>query len=197
MRALPAFFTALDCRIVRRKRRRCRRRTRHPRRPATRARCAAGCTVLLTRGAAVEEKDILQTGAGGFLQVRFTDSSIMSLKEQSQLGVEEYRFSGKPDGQERVAFRLLKGAAIPALSPAQSASNNYEMRTTVPPSAYAARCTRWACVRATASTQTVPRPTRRVRIGARALVRHQQDREHQQNRRKRDRAGPAFLRGER
>lgn len=86
-------------------------------------------TVKLARGASVEEKDVLQTGASSFLQVRFNDTSIMALKEQSRLGVEEYRFAGKADGQERAAFRLLKGA-VRTITGAIG-QERYEMRTSV------------------------------------------------------------------
>lgn len=86
-------------------------------------------TVALARGAAIEEKDVLQTGPNSFLQVRFDDASIMALKEQSRLGVEEYRYAGKPDGQERAAFRLLKGAVRTITG--TIGQERYEMRTSV------------------------------------------------------------------
>lgn len=70
----------------------------------------AGSTVALTRGTSIEDKDILQTGPGATLQVRFSDESIVALREQSRFAIEEFRYAGKADGQEAAVFRLLKGS---------------------------------------------------------------------------------------
>lgn len=69
-----------------------------------------GQSVPLARGAAIEDRDVLETGPKSSMQVRFADESIMALKEQSRLAIEEFRYSGRADGEERAAFRLLKGA---------------------------------------------------------------------------------------
>ena len=66
-------------------------------------------TVRLALGSAVQEKDVLRTGPASNLQVRFIDESIMSLRENSELCIDEFRFSGKEDGSERAFFRLVKG----------------------------------------------------------------------------------------
>src|SRR5690349_13715709 len=65
--------------------------------------------IKLTFGSAVQDKDVLQTGAGSSLQVRFVDESIVSMKESTELRIDEFQFSGKEDGSERAFFRLLKG----------------------------------------------------------------------------------------
>ncbi|MEO7725686.1 MAG: FecR domain-containing protein, partial [Burkholderiales bacterium] len=70
----------------------------------------AGAIVPLARGSAIEDKDVLQTGPNTILQVRFADESIVALREQSRLAVEEFRYSGKADGQESAVFRLVKGS---------------------------------------------------------------------------------------
>ncbi|MBI2750536.1 MAG: FecR domain-containing protein [Burkholderiales bacterium] len=69
-----------------------------------------GRVVKLTFGSGVEDKDTLQTGPRSNLQVRFADESIMSLREQTQLRVDEFRYSGKEGGDEKALFRLVKGA---------------------------------------------------------------------------------------
>lgn len=69
-----------------------------------------GRVVKLTFGSGVEDKDTLQTGPRSNLQVRFADESIMSLREQTQLRVDEFRYSGKEDGDDKAFFRLVKGA---------------------------------------------------------------------------------------
>ena len=66
-------------------------------------------TVSLTYGTMIQDKDLLRTGAASNLQVRFTDESIVSLKENSELRIDEFRFSGKEDGSERGFLSLLKG----------------------------------------------------------------------------------------
>ena len=69
----------------------------------------AGKTLPLAPGMMIEDKDTLRTGTASNLQVRFTDASIMSLRENSELAIEEYRFSGRPGGQENAFYRLVKG----------------------------------------------------------------------------------------
>ncbi|MBX9905203.1 MAG: FecR family protein [Burkholderiales bacterium] len=66
-------------------------------------------TVSLTYGAMIQDKDLLRTGAASNLQVRFSDESIVSLKENSELRIDDFRFSGKEDGNERGFLSLLKG----------------------------------------------------------------------------------------
>lgn len=68
-----------------------------------------GQNVPPTFGMPVREKDVLRTGAGASLQVRFIDESVTSLRENSELRIDEFRFPGKEDGTERAVFRLLKG----------------------------------------------------------------------------------------
>jgi len=69
-----------------------------------------GKVVPLTFGSPIEARDTLQTGPRSNLQVRLTDESILSLREQSQMRIEEYRFSGKDDDQGSAVFSLVKGA---------------------------------------------------------------------------------------
>lgn len=67
-----------------------------------------GLRVPLANGSAVEDADVLRTGPGSSLQVRFTDGAVVSLREKSEFAIEEYRFaSGNSTG--RAFFRLLKG----------------------------------------------------------------------------------------
>ena len=89
-----------------------------------------GRDVRLDYGAQIEHADILRTGAASSLQVRFVDESLISLRENSQLGIESYRFAGKQDGNERAIFRLLKGGfrTVTGLI-GQLNRQNYEVRT--------------------------------------------------------------------
>lgn len=66
-------------------------------------------TIKLTLNSVVHDRDVLRTGPASNLQVHFSDESLISLRENSELRVEEFRFSGKEDGAERAFFRLVKG----------------------------------------------------------------------------------------
>ncbi|HEY6281988.1 MAG TPA: FecR family protein, partial [Burkholderiales bacterium] len=60
-------------------------------------------------GSPVEDHDTLKTGPASNMQVRFTDESIVSLRDQSLLKIDEYKFTGKQDGMEKAFFNLVKG----------------------------------------------------------------------------------------
>lgn len=65
--------------------------------------------VKLVFGAKIQDKDVLRTGPASNLQVRFVDESIVSMKEASELRIDNFHFSGKEDGSERGFLSLLKG----------------------------------------------------------------------------------------
>lgn len=65
--------------------------------------------IKLVFGTAIQDKDVLRTGPASNLQVRFIDESIVSMKESSELRIDDFRFSGKEDGNERGFLSLLKG----------------------------------------------------------------------------------------
>jgi len=70
----------------------------------------AGKSVPLRYGAAIEDRDVLQTGARSNLQVRFRDESIMSLRAGTRLQIDEFKYSGRRGATESAFFRLVKGA---------------------------------------------------------------------------------------
>jgi hypothetical protein len=87
-------------------------------------------TVALARDSVIQEKDLLRTGPGGSLQVRFSDESLLSLRENSELSVDSYRFQGREDGSELAVFRLVKGGlrTITGLI-GRSNHSNYRMQS--------------------------------------------------------------------
>ena len=88
-------------------------------------------TVNLTYGAMIQDKDLLRTGAASNLQVRFTDESIVSMKENSELRIDDFRFSGKEDGSERGFLSLLKGGLRTVTGLVGRSNNaNYRLSTT-------------------------------------------------------------------
>ena len=73
-----------------------------------RATDAAGVLRVLERGEPVFSGDLLATGDGQ-LQVRFSDGAMVALRPFSHFRVDEYRYAGAEDGNERAFFSLLKG----------------------------------------------------------------------------------------
>ncbi|MBI1396973.1 MAG: hypothetical protein GC151_13425 [Betaproteobacteria bacterium] len=69
----------------------------------------SGRAVRLTRGDEIRAHDLLRTGRNSNLQVRMSDSGIISLRPDSALSIEDYVYHGRPDGSENAFFRLLKG----------------------------------------------------------------------------------------
>ena len=69
-----------------------------------------GKVVPLTFGSPIEGRDTLQTGQRSNLQVRLTDESILSLREQTQMRIEDYKHSSKEEDQGSAVFSLVKGA---------------------------------------------------------------------------------------
>jgi FecR protein len=67
-----------------------------------------GQSRALGKGAQVEQGDTVNTN-GGRAQLRFTDGAYVSLQPESQFRIDQYRFEGKQDGNEKGFFSLLKG----------------------------------------------------------------------------------------
>jgi len=90
-----------------------------------------GQLVRLAFGSAIQDRDQLRTGPDSNLQVRFVDEGIVSMKENSELRIDEFRFAGKEDGSERGFFSLLKGGfrAVTGLI-GRSNHVNYRLSTT-------------------------------------------------------------------
>ncbi|MCK6405378.1 MAG: FecR family protein [Rhodocyclaceae bacterium] len=63
----------------------------------------------LRKGSEVASGDAVVTGDGGRAQLRFSDGGMVSLQPGSEFRIDNYRFSGKEDGEERGFFSLLKG----------------------------------------------------------------------------------------
>lgn len=74
-----------------------------------RAESAAGVTRVLARGTAVESGDTLVTERGR-LQVRFSDGGLVALQPKTRFAVEEYRYAGTSDRDERSFLALLRGS---------------------------------------------------------------------------------------
>ena len=87
-------------------------------------------TVSLKYGSSIQNGDTLRTGESSNLQVRFIDDSIVSMKESSELRIDNFKFTGKPDGSERANFTLLKGGLRTTTGAIGGKNNkNYKMVT--------------------------------------------------------------------
>ncbi|HKW39426.1 MAG TPA: FecR family protein, partial [Burkholderiales bacterium] len=69
----------------------------------------AGRIVHLIAGASVESGDQLHTGADSYLQVRFTDWGVMSLRPRTDFVIDEYEYEQRQGGIERAFFSLIAG----------------------------------------------------------------------------------------
>ncbi|HLQ77061.1 MAG TPA: FecR domain-containing protein, partial [Terriglobia bacterium] len=91
-----------------------------------------GQTVKLAHGSAIADRDVLRTGQSSNLQIRFIDESIISMKESSELRINDFKYAGKADGTERAFYTLVKGG-LRAVTGAIGHTNrkNYSMSTAV------------------------------------------------------------------
>jgi hypothetical protein len=71
-------------------------------------RTADGQLRPLTKGSDINSGETIDTGTGR-AQVRFTDGSQVSLQPGTQYRIDDYKFSGKNDGEEKGFFSLVKG----------------------------------------------------------------------------------------
>ena len=68
----------------------------------------SGQRVALSRGAEVQEGDVLRTGERSALQVRFNDESMASLRANTELRVDAYQFNRTP-ATDKMNVSLVKG----------------------------------------------------------------------------------------
>ena len=90
-----------------------------------------GQSRTLGKGAQIEQGDTVNTN-GGRAQLRFTDGAYVSLQPESQFRIDQYRFEGKADGNEKGLFSLLKGG-LRTITGLVGRSNkaNYQISTSV------------------------------------------------------------------
>ena len=68
----------------------------------------AGTPRPLAKGAEIAEGDTVQT-RGGRAQLRFSDGAYVSLQPQTLFRIDQYKYNGKQDGNERGFFSLIQG----------------------------------------------------------------------------------------
>lgn len=72
---------------------------------------ANGERLMATRGLSIKPGDQIDTTSGGHVHVRFVDGALVSVRPDSLLTVEEYRYTAKAVGDSVVRFRLQRGMA--------------------------------------------------------------------------------------
>jgi len=72
------------------------------------AKATSGVTRPLVKGNEITSGETVVTGDGR-AQLLFSDSSVVSLQPKTEFKIDEYRFNGKPDGEEKGFFSLIKG----------------------------------------------------------------------------------------
>lgn len=93
---------------------------------------ADGSRSALRRGVRLDVGATILTGADGRVHLSFTDGGYVSLTPNSELRVDAYRYSGQPDGSERLALQLLKGGLRTVTGAIGKALQSaYEMATKV------------------------------------------------------------------
>ena len=68
-----------------------------------------GRIVQLHPGASVESGDQIHTGAESYVQIRFTDWGLISLRPRTDFVVDDYVYEASQGGRERAFFILLRG----------------------------------------------------------------------------------------
>ena len=90
-----------------------------------------GQSRTLGKGAQIEQGDTVNTN-GGRAQLRFSDGAYVSLQPETQFRIDQYRYDGKQDGNEKGFFSLLKGG-LRTITGLVGRSNkaNYQVTTSV------------------------------------------------------------------
>ncbi len=83
------------------------------------------------KGTQIEQGETISTN-NGRAQLRFTDGAYVSLQPESEFRIDQYRFDGKQDGNEKGFFSLIKGGlrTITGLV-GRTNKNNYQVTTSV------------------------------------------------------------------
>jgi len=96
------------------------------------ARSADGSERRLRRRAAIYAGDTIVVGKNAFVQIRFTDGGLFSLRPDSEFKVSEYRHQEQEAENGKVVFELLKGG-LRTISGSIGKKNreNYQLKTPI------------------------------------------------------------------
>lgn len=90
-----------------------------------------GSVRLLSVKSEVLTGDMLQTEKGSYAQIKFTDGGVITLKPNTQMVVEDYKFEAQKPADDKLAFSLVKGGlrAVTGLVGKRGDQDAYKMVT--------------------------------------------------------------------
>ncbi|MGH8808240.1 MAG: FecR family protein, partial [Noviherbaspirillum sp.] len=89
-----------------------------------------GKSRVVSRGDSIGAGEILQTGATGHIHLRMVDGAFVSIRPQSRLRIEDYKYDAANPANNRIKFVLEKGVARSITGRAGEASKeNYRLNT--------------------------------------------------------------------
>lgn len=90
-----------------------------------------GSVRLLSVKSEVIKGDILQTERDSYAQIKFTDGGVVTLKPNTQMVVQDYKFDTQKPAEDGLAFNLVKGGlrAVTGLVGKRGNQDAYKMTT--------------------------------------------------------------------
>ena len=86
----------------------------------------------LQRGSFVSVGDVLETGSGSHVHIRFVDGALLSVRPNSRLAIDQYQFDAERPQASQVKFQLREGTARSITGKAgESAKERFRLNTPV------------------------------------------------------------------
>jgi hypothetical protein len=110
------------------------------------ARKADGVVKILGLQSAVDSGDLLSTGASSYANLKFSDGGAMTMRPNTQLRIDDYKFQQAKPQEDNAFFRLLKGGlrAVTGLVGKRNGLANYQVAT--PTATIGIRGTDWGAL---------------------------------------------------
>ncbi|MBV8465858.1 MAG: FecR domain-containing protein [Burkholderiales bacterium] len=105
-----------------------------------------GTTRILSMQSNVDSGDLLSTGANSYARLKFTDGGDMTLRPNTQMKIDDYRFNQEKPQEDNAFFRLVKGGlrAVTGLVGHRNGLQNYQLAT--PTATIGIRGTDWGAL---------------------------------------------------
>lgn len=115
-----------------------------------------GTARLLSEKSEVREGDVVTTGANTYAQIRFTDGGRITMRPETQLRIEGYRFEERAPEKDNFLFSLIKGGmrALTGLISKRGNRDAYRLRT--PTATVGIRGTDFSAIHVPAGQAEVP-----------------------------------------
>lgn len=110
------------------------------------ARKGDGAVKILGPMSGVESGDLLSTGANSYAQLKFSDGGAMTMRPNTQLRIDDYKFQQAKPQEDNAFFRLLKGGlrAVTGLVGKRNGLASYQVAT--PTATIGIRGTDWGAL---------------------------------------------------